>query len=139
MLEVLRSMGVEVNDLGCFMQASVDYPDIAYPLAQAVGSGTYDLGILVGGNGIGMCIVANKARGVRSAVANDEFTARVAREQQHCNVLCLGAGMVGHNGVRPVVEAFLAARLGEGRHVRRVEKIARLEAPAETLDSVGTA
>jgi ribose 5-phosphate isomerase B len=128
LLPLLLKLGHQVEDRGCDSTAAVDYPDIAAPVARDVASGKYDAGILLDGSGIGMSVVANKIRGVRAALAHDEVTARIAREHNHCNVVCLGIDLLSEDHARKIVETFLSAPLSEGRHVRRVEKIAQIEA-----------
>jgi ribose 5-phosphate isomerase B len=127
LLPLLQKQGHNIEDLGCDSTAAVDYPDIAYPVAKAVAQGTYDVGILLDGSGIGMSVVANKIVGVRAALAHDEVTARIAREHNHCNVVCLGTDLLSEENVKKIVETFLNAELTEGRHVRRVEKITKIE------------
>ncbi len=128
LLPLLAKMGHTVNDCGCDSTAAIDYPDIAYPVARDVASGKFDLGILLDGSGIGMSVVANKVRGVRAALAHDEVTARIAREHNHCNIVCLGVDLLSDEHVKKIVETFLSATIAEGRHARRVEKITKLEA-----------
>ncbi len=124
----LASQGLEVEDLGTHSEEPVDYPDVAERVATLVAGGGADLGILVCGTGIGQAIAANKVPGVRAAVANDVFTARLAREHNNANVLTLGARVVGVGLAMEIVRAFLEASFEGGRHARRVEKIRALEA-----------
>ena len=123
----LTGIGRPPVDLGCDGSQSCDYPDYAAPAARMVARGEADAAILLDGSGIGMGIVANKVRGVRAATAHDEITARVAREQAHCNVLCVGVDLIGERTLTRIVEVFLATDFAEGRHVRRVTKIAEIE------------
>jgi ribose 5-phosphate isomerase B len=127
LLPLLQKQGHDITDLGCDSTAAVDYPDVAFPVARAIAQGTYDVGILLDGSGIGMSVVANKICGVRAALAHDEVTARIAREHNHCNVVCLGTDLLGEENVKKIVETFLNAELTEGRHARRVEKITAIE------------
>lgn len=127
LLPMLKQLGHEVADFGCYDTTNVDYPDIAAVAAKAVGSGQCDVGILLEGSGIGMTIVANKIRGVRAVHAHDEFTARRSREHHHCNVLCLGADLLSDEHIRTIVQIFLSTSCETGRHQRRIEKIARIE------------
>ena len=127
LLILLRQMDHEVEDFGCESTASVDYPDHAIPAAKAVGSGKCDLGILLDGSGIGMSVVANKVRGVRAALVHDQVTARRAREHNHCNALCLGTDLLSEEQIRQIVEIFLTTPFGEGRHIRRIEKLTKFE------------
>lgn len=128
LLPALRRDGHDVEDFGCDGTSAVDYPDFAATVARAVAAGTYDAGILLDNSGIGMSIVANKICGVRAALAHDEVTARIAREHNHCNVVCLGSDLLSEDHVRKIVETFLNAPMSDGRHVRRIEKIAKIEA-----------
>ena len=127
LLPILWQLGHEVVDLGCDGTQAVDYPDYAGPAARAVAEGRADVGILMDGSGIGMSVAANKVRGVRAALVHDEVTARRAREHNHCNVLCLGTDLLGEEQIRQIVEIFLGTSFGDGRHVRRVEKLRELE------------
>jgi ribose 5-phosphate isomerase B len=122
-----RARGVEVEDLGPTSGESVDYPDFARAVADAVAQGRARLGILVCGTGIGMSIAANKVPGVRAAVCRSEFEARMARAHNDANVLCLGERVTGPGLGAAIVEAFLAQAFEGGRHARRVEKIIALD------------
>jgi ribose 5-phosphate isomerase B len=120
-------MGHSVEDFGCEGTNAVDYSDHAAPAARAVAEGRCDAGIFLDGSGIGMSIAANKVRGVRAALAHDHVTARRAREHNHCNVLCLGSDLLGEDHIRQIVEIFLTTTFGDGRHLRRVEKLRQVE------------
>jgi ribose 5-phosphate isomerase B len=124
---VLKRLGHEVQDFGCDGSSSCDYPDFAAPAAKAVSEGKFDVGVLFDGSGIGMSVVANKICGVRAALAHDEVTARIAREHNHCNVLCIGTDLLSEEQLRMIVEVFLATPYQTGRHDRRIAKIAQLE------------
>ena len=127
LLSALQKVGHEVIDFGCDGNRSVDYPDYAAPASRAVAAGECEVGVLLDGSGIGMSIVANKIPGVRAALVHDEFTARRAREHNHCNVLCLGADLLSEEQLRTIVEIFLATPFATGRHDRRVQKSCQLE------------
>jgi ribose 5-phosphate isomerase B len=127
LIPLLRKLGHEVEDFGCESAAACDYPDYAFPAARSVADGSNAVGILLDGSGIGMSVAANKVRGVRAALVHDEVTARRAREHNHCNVLCLGTDLLSEEQLRNIVEVFLVTPFTDGRHVRRVEKIARIE------------
>ena len=128
LLPRLRALGWDVRDLGCDdADTACDYPDYAGPAAQLVADGDADVAVLLDASGIGMGIVANKVRGVRAATCHDEFTARIAREHNHCNVLCVGTDLVGDRALNRIVELFLETEFIGGRHVRRVAKLAELE------------
>jgi ribose 5-phosphate isomerase B len=126
-VRVARSKGLEVDDLGPFSGDSVDYPDYAREVAEAVAAGRARFGVLVCGTGIGMSIAANKVHGARAAHCTTEFEARMARAHNDANVLCLGERVVGLGLGAAIVAAFLDAPFEGGRHERRVEKIAALE------------
>ncbi len=121
--KVARAAGFEVEDLGPFSGESVDYPDFARRVAEAVAGGKARLGILVCGTGIGMSISANKVRGVRAAHCASEYEARMARAHNDANVLCIGERVVGIGLGAAIVEAFLRQAFEGGRHQRRVDKI----------------
>jgi ribose 5-phosphate isomerase B len=127
LIPLLKKLGHEVEDFGCDSTSAVDYPDFAIPVARAVAKGTHELGILLDGSGIGMSVAANKVRGVRAGLVHDEVTARRAREHNHCNVLCLGTDLLSEDQIRQIVEIFLATGYGDGRHIRRIEKLKGFE------------
>jgi len=126
-VKVAKAAGLEVEDLGPFSGESVDYPDYARQVAEAVAAGRARLGLLVCGTGIGMSIAANKVKGVRAAHCTTEFEARMARAHNDANVLCLGERVVGLGLGGAVVKAFLETSFEGGRHARRVEKMKDLE------------
>jgi ribose 5-phosphate isomerase B len=127
LLPQLKALGHVIEDFGCHSFTAIDYCEIAYPLAVAVASHQFDLGVLIDCNGMGMSLVANKVRGVRAAAVYDDFTARCARESYHCNVIGIGAELVGGKEILKIVEVFLATTVATGRHVRRVEKLTKIE------------
>jgi len=126
-IRFLQASGYPVEDMGTSGEESVDYPDYAARVARAVATGQADLGILICGTGIGMSITANKVRGIRAAVATDSYMARMAREHNDANILCLGGRVLGAGSALEIVQAFLQSRFAGGRHARRVEKIQALE------------
>ncbi|MCC6451914.1 MAG: ribose 5-phosphate isomerase B [Acidobacteria bacterium] len=123
----LDSLGVEYTDMGTDSEASVDYPDFARKVAEAVAKGEYERGILLCGSGAGMAIAANKVPGIRSAVAWNEEIARLSREHNNTNVLALAARFTADYEIKNIVKAWLDAEFDAGRHERRVEKIAKIE------------
>jgi ribose 5-phosphate isomerase B len=125
---LLDELRVEYRDFGTYSAEPVDYPDFIAPVARAVARGEYDLGIALGGSGTGEAIVANKVRGIRCVEAADPVTARLGREHNDANVLSIGARIVGTEVARACVREFLAGEFSGGRHVARIEKIARIEA-----------
>jgi len=124
----LESAGYTVTDVGTWSEESVDYPDYAKKVADAVARGDADLGILTCGTGIGMAIAANKVAGIRAAQAHDLVTARGAREFNNANVLSIGGRIVDPAQAVEIVRAFLAVSFKGGRHLRRVEKVAEMDA-----------
>ena len=125
---LLDELRVEYRDFGTFSADSVDYPDVIAPVARAVARGDFERGIVLGGSGTGEAIVANKVRGIRCVEAADPVTARLGREHNDANVLSMGARIIGTEVARACARAFLDAEFSGGRHVARIEKIARLEA-----------
>lgn len=127
-MQLLDSMNIEYSDFGTDGSESVDYPDYAKPVAQSVAAGEYDLGILICGTGIGMSIAANKVHGVRCALVHDVFTARVTREHNNSNVLAMGARVIGIDLAKLIVETWVSSEYEGGRHERRLQKLAEIEA-----------
>lgn len=123
----LVSLGYEVVDCGAMSADAVDYPDIAYAVAALVAEGKCANGIVIDGAGIGSCMAANKVPGVRAALCYDHATAANSREHNHANVLTLGAGLIGVNLAKQIVQTWLATPYGTGRHAKRVEKITAIE------------
>ena len=123
----LDSLGVEYTDMGTDSNASVDYPDFARKVAEAVAKGDYERGILLCGSGAGMAIAANKVPGIRSAVAWNEEIARLSREHNNTNVLALAARFTADYEIKNIVKAWLDAEFDAGRHERRIEKITKIE------------
>ncbi len=125
---ITRGPDYDVKDFGPSEQEGrVDYPAFAAKVARAVADGTVDLGILICGTGIGMSIAANKFPGIRAALAHNATTARLAREHNNANVLCLGARMLGRDLIIECVRAWLEAEFEE-RHQHRLDIIASIEA-----------
>jgi ribose 5-phosphate isomerase B len=126
-VDLLHKKGHEVIDVGPTGPESVDYPDYALQVAQAVGEGRVDRGILICGTGIGMCIAANKVKGVRAAPCHDSITAEMSRRHNNANILCLSADLLGDELIGHMIRIFLETEFEGGRHARRVEKITRFE------------
>jgi len=120
---LLSEMGHSYEDMGCYDTSSVDYPDIAYPVAEAVAQGRFQQGILICSTGIGMSMVTNKIPGIRAALCHDTFSARRAREHNDANILCMGEWVVGEGLVRDIVTTYLNSEFVSGRHARRLEKM----------------
>jgi ribose 5-phosphate isomerase B len=125
---LLDELRVEYRDFGTFSAEAVDYPDFVAPVARAVARGDYERGIVLGGSGTGEAIVANKVRGIRCVQATNPVVARLAREHNDANVIAFGARIVGTEVAKACLREFLAADFQRGRHVARLEKLARIEA-----------
>ena len=120
----LKRKKIEFKDFGTNSEASVDYPDYAYPVAEAVAGGDFDRGIIVCGSGVGACIVANKVKGIRAVLAHDTYTARQSREHGDCNVLCLAGSKLTRAKATKIMDVWLKTKFsGEERHLRRIRKI----------------
>ena len=125
--ELLERLGHEVDDVGTFTSDAVDYPDIAALVAEKVGRGEVERGILVCGSGLGMCIAANKFHGVRAATCHDDLTAEMSRRHNDTNILCFSADLLGERLIDRMIELWLSTPFEGGRHARRIEKITELE------------
>jgi len=123
LLPELRALGFDVLDLGTDSTASVDYPDFAEKVAQAVETGKARFGLLICGTGIGMSIAANRHRKVRAALCHDVTTARLARQHNDANVMTLGGRMIGTETAKDCLKTFLSTPFEGGRHARRVAKL----------------
>lgn len=126
-IEHLAEAGHEVDDLGTDGLDSVDYPDFGAAVGRAVADGSAEFGIAVCGSGIGICMAANKVPGVRAATVHDMTSARLSREHNDANVMCVGERFIGPQVALDSVDAFLDGSFEGGRHVRRVDKIRALE------------
>jgi ribose 5-phosphate isomerase B len=120
---VLHALGHDVRDFGAYSEAAVDYPVFIRPTAQAVASGEFERGIVLGGSGNGEAIVANKVRGVRCALCWSLETARLAREHNDSNVLSIGQRMISEELALKIVKIWLATPFAGGRHARRIQMI----------------
>jgi ribose 5-phosphate isomerase B len=120
--EFVAGFGHTLEDVGCFSLDSVDYPGFAKTVSEKVQSRSCDVGILVCGTGIGMSLVANRFSGIRAALCHDEFTARLSREHNDANILCLGARVIGDGVAQGIVKTWLETKFAGGRHLRRIEQ-----------------
>jgi len=127
LLPFIQKLGHEVIDAGAPSSESCDYPEFAFRVSMSVSEGQVDRGILICGTGIGMCMAANKVKGVRAAPCHDSITAEMSRRHNDANVLCLSADLVGAEVIDRMVRIWLETPFEEGRHARRVEKITRYE------------
>ncbi|HKU36743.1 MAG TPA: ribose 5-phosphate isomerase B [Polyangiales bacterium] len=119
----LQGWGIAFEDLGTFDETSTDYPDYAHKVANGVAAGQYSLGVLVCGTGLGMCISANKHKGVRASTCTDAYAARMTRLHNDANVLCLGSRIIGQGVAEDILKTFLDTSFEGGRHAARVAKI----------------
>jgi ribose 5-phosphate isomerase B len=113
----------QLKDFGTYSSSSVDYPDFAHPVASAVESGEYDLGILVCGSANGVAITANKHQGIRAAICWNEELAVLARSHNNANIVCIPARFISIDEAKKIVEAFFTTEFEGGRHATRVGKI----------------
>ncbi|MCP2238896.1 ribose 5-phosphate isomerase B [Thermoanaerobacterium thermosaccharolyticum] len=123
----LDEKGIEYKDFGTFSEESVDYPDFALKVAEAVASGEFEKGILLCGTGVGISIAANKVPGIRAAHVSDAFSARYSKEHNNANVLCMGGRVVGPGLAAILVDEWLNAEFQGGRHQKRLDKITEIE------------
>ena len=129
LIEILHSSSYEIMDFGAHaLHPEDDYPDVVIPLARAVSGGEVDRGVAICGSGVGACVAVNKIPGVRAALITDVFSAHQGVEDDHMNVICLGARVIGPALAWDLIRTFLSARFSEApRHRRRLAKIAALE------------
>jgi len=125
--EVMKADGHTVDDLGTHSEEPVDYPPICAAVGRAVAAAQAERGIVLGGSGQGEQISANKVRGVRAALCNDLFTARLSREHNDANVLAMGGRIVADGLAKEILRLWLATEFAGGRHERRVKQIAEIE------------
>ena len=123
----LDEQDIPYKDFGTYSEESCEYPAYAEAVSKAVAAGEYDKGILVCGTGIGMCIAANKIKGIRAAVCSDCYSAELARRHNDANILTLGERVVGTGLAMKIVDTFLGTPFEGGKHARRVEMIHELE------------
>lgn len=126
-LALLSQLTHDGVDFGPQEGESVDYPDYAARVAEAVAAGQIDRGVLICGTGMGMCIAANKFAGVRAVTCHDDVTAEMSRRHNDANVMCLSADLLGERLLNRIVEIWLRTQFEGGRHQRRIEKIEQLE------------
>jgi ribose 5-phosphate isomerase B len=125
--QTLQSLGHSVEDHGTNSEVSVDYPPICLAVGHAVADGRADRGIVLGGSGQGEQIAANKVAGIRAALCNDLFTARLSREHNDANVMAMGGRVVAFGLADEILTLWLATPFAGGRHQRRVDQIAAAE------------
>ncbi|MDD3212941.1 MAG: ribose 5-phosphate isomerase B [Eubacteriales bacterium] len=133
-IAVLEEMGLPYKDFGTFSHESVDYPVYGEKAALAVASGECELGIVMCGTGIGIGIAANKVRGIRCVICSDCYSAKMSREHNDCNMLAIGARVLGSESAKMIVRTWLTTEFNGDRHARRVGQINALDA-GETLQA----
>lgn len=124
---IISQLELECVDFASPSDQPVDYPDTAYLACTAIAEKKADRAILVCGTGIGMSIAANKIKGIRAALCFDELAAKLSREHNDANVLCLSGDLIGSTMMRKIVETWLTTDFVAGRHLRRVRKIQAIE------------
>lgn len=127
LVQLLRSKGIEVEDMGTKGSESVDYPDFGRLVSLKVSKGEAERGVLICTNGIGMSILANKFPGIRAALVHDLKTAQMSREHNNSNVLVLGGGVTERSLAEQILDIWLQTPFAGGRHQRRIDKIAQVE------------
>jgi len=125
---LLSELKIEFRDFGTHSAESIDYPEIAQKVSEAVVAGDCTRGIIVCGTGIGVSIAANKIKGIRAALCHDVFSAQMSREHNDANILTMGERVIGAGLARLIVSTWLTTEFAGGRHGRRVDKISALEA-----------
>lgn len=123
----LKEQGIVIKDFGTYDENSVDYPDIAEKVCKSITSGECERGILVCGTGIGMSIAANKVKGIRAAVCTDVYSAKMTKQHNNTNVLCLGGRVTGRELAFMICDTWLSEEFLGGRHQNRIDKISNLE------------
>ena len=126
-IDTLSRLGHRVDDRGTNSEAAVDYPPICADVARLVADGQVDRGIVIGGSGQGEQIAANKIHGIRAALCNDLYSARLSRQHNDANILALGGRIVGYGLADEIVTIWLTTPFEGGRHQRRVDQITALE------------
>jgi len=127
-IEILKSMGHEVEDFGTYDTKSMDYPDSVYPAAKSVAEKRNDRAIVLCGTGIGASISANKVKGIRCALVSDLFSAKVTREHNDSNVLAMGQRVIGESIMESIVRIWMDTKFSEdARHITRIQKVAKIE------------
>ena len=120
-ITVLKGLGHTVDDQGCNSTESVDYPDFARSVSSLVVEGKCECGILICGTGIGMSMAANRIAGIRAALCNEMFAAKMSREHNNANILCLGARVIGPGLASEIVRTWMTSEFAGGRHQRRID------------------
>jgi ribose 5-phosphate isomerase B len=120
----LNQKGIQIQDMGVYENKSVDYPDYAHPVASSVEKGESAFGILLCGTGNGVCMTANKHQDIRAAMCWDSDVAKLVRQHNNANVICIPARFIALELAKTLIEIFIETTFEGGRHAKRVEKIA---------------
>ncbi|MEE1224641.1 MAG: ribose 5-phosphate isomerase B [Clostridia bacterium] len=126
-IKYLQDKGYEVKDYGTYSEESVDYPDCAKPVCEAVISGEAENGILFCGTGIGISMAANKYKGIRAALCSDVYSAKMTKQHNNANIICMGGRVIGRELAFMIVDAWLETEFEGGRHANRIAKIHEIE------------
>lgn len=126
-IKSLEEKGIEYKDFGTYTSDSVDYPEYAYKAAKAVAEGECEKGIICCGTGIGVCIVANKVKGIRAATVTNEFCAEMTRRHNDSNVICMGGRVIDEATAVKLADIFLSTPFDGDRHTKRVDMIKEIE------------
>lgn len=126
-IKSLEEKGIEYKDFGTYTSDSVDYPEYAYKAAKAVAEGECEKGIICCGTGIGVCIVANKVKGIRAATVTNEFCAEMTRRHNDSNVICMGGRVIDEATAVKLADIFLSTPFDGDRHTKRVSMIKEIE------------
>lgn len=126
-IEYVRELGHEIEDLGTFSSERTDYPQYGKKVAEEVASGNFDAGILICGTGVGISISANKVNGIRAVVCSEPYSAKLSKEHNNTNILAFGSRVVGSELAKMIVKEWLNALFEEGRHAHRIEMIHQIE------------
>lgn len=124
---LLEELGHEYKDFGTHSADSIDYPDVAIPVAEAVAAGEFDRGVLICGTGIGIGIAANKVKGIRAALVHDSFSAKATRQHNDSNIMTMGERVIGPGLALDLVTTWLDTDFEGGRHSNRVDKMSAYE------------
>lgn len=127
LVEYVKTLGFEVSDEGTYTSDSVNYPEYAKKVALAVKNDENSLGVLICGTGIGMSLAANKVKGIRAAAVSEVYSAKLTRQHNDSNIVCIGARVIGIETAKMIVEAFLTTEFEGGRHQTRVDMITAIE------------
>ncbi len=123
----LKEIDIDYKDFGIYSEESADYPDCAEPVCRAIQRGECDCGILICGTGIGVSIAANKFKGIRAALCGDVYSAKMAKEHNNAQIICMGGRVIGRELACMIVDTWLKTDFAGGRHARRIAKIHEIE------------